>query len=441
MKSKLNYLIGVSLKRKIKTKWFLIANIIIGLIIIGVINVDSIITFFGGDFENTQKVYVIDETKKAYDILEDQLNSSSLGLTGEDESSFEVIKYEDDIDSAKDLIEEEKDIIVIQIEPDDENIIKANIITKSFLDTIDYQLLTNSLTNTKVSLSILESDISIEELNKIYDPIEINREILNENEKSEDENTNMIMTTVFPVIILPFFMLSIFLVQMIGAEVNDEKTTRGMEIIISNVSPKTHFASKVIAGNLFVLLQGILLFIFAIIGLLVRKLIGGNTIVNGLGTEVGDILNDILNSSIGSQLIYIIPLVLILMLITFIAYALLAGILASMTTNTEDFQQLQTPIMIISLVGYYLAMMSSVFDGALFIKIFAFVPFISAILAPSLLMLGQIGIIEMLISIAIMLLTIFLLIKYGMRIYKVGILNYSAKGLWKKMFKAARKGE
>ena len=97
--------------------------------------------------------------------------------------------------------------------------------------------------------------------------------------------------------------------------------------------------------------------------------------------------------------------------------------------------------MIISLVGYYLAMMSSVFDGALFIKIFAFVPFISAILAPSLLMLGQIGIIEMIISIAIMILTNYLLIKYGMRIYKVGILNYSAKGLWKKMFKAARKGE
>ena len=52
------------------------------------------------------------------------------------------------------------------------------------------------------------------------------------------------MTSVFPSLILPFFMLTIFLVQMIGAEVNDEKTTRGMEIIISNVSPKTHFLQK-----------------------------------------------------------------------------------------------------------------------------------------------------------------------------------------------------
>lgn len=440
MKSKLNYLIGVSLKRKVKTKWFLVANIIIALVVVGIINIDSIITFFGGDFDDAQKVYVIDDTDRAYDILAEQLSASSLQIVDSDEPAFEVIKY-DDVDKVNDLIEEDEDVIVIHLEEKTENGLTAKITSQSFIDTMDYQLITNALTNTKVSLNILDSNISIEDFNKIYDPIEIEREILNENEKSEDENTNMIMTTVFPVIILPFFMLSIFLVQMIGAEVNDEKTTRGMEIIISNVSPKTHFFSKVIAGNLFVLIQGVLLVAYASIGFVIRNMVGGNSIVNGLGSEVGDILNQIMNSNLGSQLIYIIPMILILMILTFIAYSLLAGVLASMTTNTEDFQQLQTPIMIISLVGYYLAMMASVFDGALFIKIFAFVPFISAILAPSLLILGQIGIIETIISILIMIVTNYLLIKYGMRIYKVGILNYSSKGLWKKMFKAARRSE
>ena len=435
MKSKLNYLIGMSLNRKIKTKWFLVANIIIAIVIVGVINIDSIITFFGGDFSSAQKVYVIDNTEKSYDILEEQLNASSLEIVDSDTKKFDVEKTDRD---ANEIIEEDKKSIVIELNESETNELKAKIISQSFIEAIDYQLITNALTNTKVSLNILSSDISIEEINKLYEPIEIEREILNESEKSEDENTNMIMTTVFPVIILPFFMLSIFLVQMIGAEVNDEKTTRGMEIIISNVSPKTHFASKVIAGNLFVLIQGILLVLFATIGFFVRKLVGGSNIANGLGTEVSNVINDILSSSLGSQLIYIIPLVLILMILTFIAYSLMAGVLASMTTNTEDFQQLQTPIMIISLVGYYLAMMASVFNGALFIKIFAFIPFISAILAPSLLMLGQIGIFQMIISILIMVLTNYLLIKYGMRIYKVGILNYSSKGLWKKMFKAAK---
>lgn len=94
--------------------------------------------------------------------------------------------------------------------------------------------------------------------------------------------------------------------------------------------------------------------------------------------------------------------------------------------------------MIISLVGYYLAVMAGIFKGALFIKILSFVPFISAILSPSLLVLGQIGIVEVLISNVIMGVTIWALIKYGLKIYKVGILNYSSNSLWKKMIKALK---
>ena len=312
------------------------------------------------------------------------------------------------------------------------------MITKEYIDLIDTQVLTAAINNTKSAIAIANSDISEEELAAIYNPVNIERVYLDENKSNEEENMEMIMTTVFPIIILPFLMLTIFLVQMIGAEVNDEKTTRGMEIIISNVSPKTHFFSKVIAGNLFVIVQGALLFIYFCLGLLIRKFIGGGEIANGLGASIGNILSNFLSSGVGKQLAYILPLTLILMLITFVAYSLLAGILASMTTNIEDFQQLQTPIMIISLVGYYLAVMAGMFKGALFIKILSFVPFISAILSPSLLVLGQIGIVEILISIAIMIVTIWLLIKYGLKIYKVGILNYSSKDLWKKMFKALK---
>ena len=274
---------------------------------------------------------------------------------------------------------------------------------------------------------------------KISSPVEIERQVLDETKNSEEENMQMIMSTVFPIFILPFFALTIFLVQMIGAEVNDEKTTRGMEIIISNDSPKIHLLSKVISSNLFVLIQGILLVIFAVVGILIRFALGTSDISNigNIGNiDVGSTLSSFLGSDIASQLTYIIPLALIMMLLTFIAYSLLAGVLASMTTNIEDFQQLQTPIMIISLVGYYLAIMAGVFEGSMFIKVLAFVPFISAILAPCLLVLGQMSIIEFIIAILLVIVIIFLLVKYGFKIYKEGILNYSSKNLWKKMFKA-----
>ena len=440
MTSKLNYLIGISLKRKIKTKWFLIANIILAIVLIGLINIDSVITFFGGDFNNKQKVYIIDNTKETYEILKETLNSSSINLYGSEDNSYELISYNESVEEAKKLLETEKDknSIIIVINESLENIFSVEMITKEYMDIYDTQLLTTAINNTKVSLALSKTTIPIEEINKIYSNVLITRTYLDESKNDVDENMSIIMSTVFPVIILPFFMLTLFLVQMIGAEVNDEKMTRGMEIIISNVSPKTHFFAKVIAGNLFVIFQGILLFIFASIGVLVRNLIGGSDIAGGVGSEIINIVGQVLNSNIGSTLIYIIPLTLLLMLLTFIAYSFLAGILASMTTNTEDFQQLQTPIIIVSLISYYLAMMAGLFEGATFIKVLSFIPLISSILSPSLLVLGQIGIIEVIISIILMILFIYVLIKYGLRIYKVGILNYSSKDLWKKMFKAMK---
>lgn len=436
MKSKLGFLTSVSLKRKIKTKWFLAANILLAIVIIGIANIDSIINFFGGDFDSKDKIYVIDNTNNSYDIFQTQLNEASESF--DNEGRFEVVKYEKSVEEGKKLIEEDDKNIVLVLNDDTENTLAATLITDGYIDTIDYQLINTAINNTKTSLAIMNSSISPEELASIYNPIEVDRVYLDESKKAESENAEMLLTTVFPVIILPFFMLTIFLVQMIGAEVNDEKSTRGMEIIISNVSPVTHFFSKVIAGNLFVLLQGLLLVIYGGVGILIRKLTTQESLLSKLGSELNIDISNILQNGFGDNLVYFIIVSLILMLLTFIAYALLAGVLASMTTNIEDFQQLQTPIMIISLIGFYLAMSANLFEGSIFIKVVSYIPLISAILSPSLLILGQIGLVDILISIGLMIVTIFLLIKYGLRIYKAGILNYSSNGLWKKMFKALK---
>ena len=59
MTNKLKYLTKLSLDKKIKTKWFLIANIILLVIIAGIINIDSIIKFFGGDFDKKTEIVVL----------------------------------------------------------------------------------------------------------------------------------------------------------------------------------------------------------------------------------------------------------------------------------------------------------------------------------------------------------------------------------------------
>lgn len=430
MRNKFLYLIKVSLKRKIDTKWFRIANILIALVIIGTANIDSIINYFGGDFNKPQKIYIIDNTNSSYDIFKQQIDMN------ESNKEYKLIKYKKtEKELKKDL--KNKDIAIV-FNNDNEKVLKVKLLSQEYLDILDSQFLKNALYNTKIMLSIEKSNISFEEINSIYEQVDVERVVFDKSKNSSNENLEIIMQTVFPLVILPFFMLVVILVQMIGAEVNDEKTTRGMEIIISNVSPKVHFFSKVIASNIFVIFQGLLLFMYGVAGFISRKFIGGDQIKYGVFDTVKETLKGAINTSFADKLIYMIPLLLILMILTFLAYSLLAGILASMTTTIEDFQQLQTPIMIILFIGYYLAVMAVMFKGSFFITGLSFVPFISAILAPSLFMIDQIGVYHVIGSIVIMIFTNYLLIKYGLRVYKVGILNYSSDKLWSKMWKALK---
>lgn len=433
--SKLKYLIKVSLNKKIKTKWFAITNILLLVLIVGLVNADSIVKFFGGDFEEETDILVIDNTNSSYANLEASYLEYQKYV--EDMKVTNIKNYTGSVDEALAEVEN-KDSILIEINSDENNFISAKVTSKDGVDAIVMQLLNSSLNGVKTNLALNYYNISNEMLSLINSPVEVETVKLDDS-KNTDEMMELLMGVIFPIVILPFFMLTIFLVQMIGAEINEEKTTRGMEIIISNVPAKIHLASKIIASNAFVILQGLILIVDAIIALFIRVFTSNSSINKMIEqVRVSDVFSGLKESGVIDSLAYVIPIMLILMLLTFIAYSLLSGVLASMTTNLEDFQQLQTPIVIISLVGYYLAMMAAMFDGSIFIKVASYIPFISALLTPALLLLGQIGIIDVIISLVLLILAIFLLYKYGLKIYKVGILNYSSTGLWKKMFKAMK---
>lgn len=437
MTNKLKYLTKLSLDKKIKTKWFLIANIILLVIIAGIINIDSIIKFFGGDFDKKTEIVVIDNAScyndfvKTFDSTREYLNTLK---------DAKITKYDKDKESLYEDIKE-KDKILLVINEDSTNFINVEMITKSNIDNTTYQVITTILNSIKKDKALSYYGVSNEILDHISSYVDVKRTKLDD-EESVDEMMELVMSTIFPIVILPFFTLTMFLVQMIGAEINEEKATRGMEIIISNVSPKVHFLSKIISGNVFVLLQGLLLVVYLLIGIFIRYIStgvlvnGGNILSGGVGSYVNKVTSSLELTGVLDKMQIIIPITLILMVVTFIAYSLVAGILASMTTNMEDYQQVQTPIMVISFISYYLSVAAAMFKGSIFIKVLSFIPFFSALLAPSLLVLGQITIVDAIISILLTVGLIFVLVKYGLRIYKVGILNYSGTHLWKKMFKA-----
>lgn len=435
MMNKLGFLTKISLKKKIASKWFLLANLFIVIGAIALVNVDTIIKYFGGDFNEESEILVIDNTNNYYESFSNNLIQYNSYLN-EDET-IKISKYEDTIESLEDDLEEDKNKILIVINKDESNYINAEIISYEGIDTVIYQTLTMTLNSVRQQVVLDKYNITPEMQVEIEMPVEITRTRLDEGDENE-EMMDLLGGVIFPLLILPFFMLTMYLVQMIGAEVNEEKTTKSMEIIISNVSPKVHFFSKIIAGNLFVLIQSLIILISSGIGLIIRYFINDGDMLGEMSSQIGDVTSVLTETGIMDKIGVVLPITIVIMFLTFIAYSLLSGILASMTTNVEDYQQLQTPIALISVIGYYLAMMSFMFEGSTFIKVVSYVPLISSLLAPSLLVMGQIGVIDIIISLIILIIFLFFLFKYGLRIYKVGILNYSSTGLWKKMFKAMK---
>lgn len=437
MRTKLNFLIKQSLKKKIDTKWFKVANILILVLLVGVINIDRIISYFGGDFKNEVDVYVIDNAS-SYELFENNFNTMADSL--DDLGNYKVIKTNKDIKSLKKDIEE-KDDIIVTINESTSNYIESTITSYDTLDMVVEQLLQASLNNVKSAYVLQTSGMTPEQINALTSNVEIKKEYTNPELDENSKGKDIVSSGLIIVFIIPFFILITMLTQMIGAEINDEKSTRGMEIIISNVSAKTHFISKIISSTLFVLVQALFLIFDVVVAFIVRKLLTAS-FASGVNSEVTafltDTLSDIKSTGILDLLIQGLPFIIIMFLFSFLIYAILAGVLASMTTNIEDYQQLQTPLMIILMVGYYVAIMASAFEGSVFVKAVAYIPMLSFLVAPVIFLLGQISLIELIISTVICGLTTYVLFYFGLRIYKVGILNYSSTDLWKKIFKSLK---
>ena len=443
MRNKFSFLTKDSLKKKVCTKSFKIVNIVLFIVIAGLINLDSIVKSFGGDFDDEVNIYVVDEAN-VYDDVEAIFKGGYLDVL--DSYNAKIEKSDKDIKTLEEDIkkDETKDIIV-EIVKDDEKIFKAKIISYEYMDQLLYQNISNALNTVKVAEAMKKANISQELLNKINENIDIERVLLNED---LDENQELMeqIGGIIIIFIVPFFVLILLIVQMIGAEINEEKRTKSMEVIISSVPAKTHFLSKLVAANAFAIIQGALLILYAIVGVIIRALtttlpdistVAATTQVDG--NTISSYITAFLQSDVASRLVVGIPLFIILILLSFFLYSVFIGVLASVTTSMEDYQQIQTPVMIFLMIGYYLAIYASVYQGASFITVAAYVPFISGILAPVMYSLGQMSIIGLIISILLLAITCYLFYKYGLKIYKEGILNYQSSNLWKKLFRPLKK--
>lgn len=112
MTSKLELLVKDGLRKKLNTKWFKIVNILLLIVIVGLLNIDSIIKAFGGDFNEESNIYVYDKTKVFYDSLKAVYDKAKVSIT---ETSPQLVKADKDYDEVINDIKDngKSDIVLV----------------------------------------------------------------------------------------------------------------------------------------------------------------------------------------------------------------------------------------------------------------------------------------------------------------------------------------
>lgn len=236
------------------------------------------------------------------------------------------------------------------------------------------------------------------------------------------------------------FMFIIIYGNMIMRSVIEEKTNRIVEIIISSVKPFDLMLGKILGTSLAGLTQ------FAIWILIVGVLLAlapaffnvdaatQMTQVAQQGVDVSEI-----ELLIGSLYHFPFAETFVVFLLFFVGgfllYSSLYAMVGAMVDNETDTQQFMMPILIPLMLAFYVGAFSVIEEphGTISV-VFSYIPFTSPVV---MLMRVPFGVAwwEVLISLVLLYLTFFGIIRLSSKIYRIGILMYGKKASYKEVWK------
>jgi ABC-2 type transport system permease protein len=228
--------------------------------------------------------------------------------------------------------------------------------------------------------------------------------------------------------------------NMVMRSVIEEKTNRIIEIIISSVKPFQLMMGKIIGTSLAGILQFVIwsilgVILFTVLGSVFDIQMGGTAPAAAEAAQVGD--------GIGIYINEIFKLPLFTMFIGFIVYfiggyylysSIYAAIGAAVDSET-DSQQFLLPIILPLMLGVYVGFFTVIDDPhGTVATIFSMIPLTSPIVMLMRLPFG-VPLWQLLLSIAILFATFFMVVWFASKIYRIGILMYGKKPTYKEIFK------
>ena len=202
-----------------------------------------------------------------------------------------------------------------------------------------------------------------------------------------------------------------FCAYQVSSSITIEKTSKIMETLVTSTNPRTIVLGKTIGIGLVGLMQIVLFAIVAII-----------SAYSFLNAELLENLFDM-----SSFTPYLAIIMIIYFILGYFAYALMYALTGSTVSKPEDIQSANTPIAIITMIGFYLAYFTLT-DPTGNLNLFAaLLPISSPFCMPLRVMMGIASGWEVAFSIIILVAACAIIAHIAIKIYSNAILNYGTK--------------
>ncbi len=399
-------------KTKAMTKSFMITTLVVVASFFLLANLPSIIESFSGDDDSQQTLQVLDGTGQSTEALQAQLSQQDSTI------QLEASKLSEQ--QLKTEVEEGNIDAYLVLEDQ----LSARYVAESATDSAEAAELENALQSLQTATVAEQLELEETELARLFAPVAMEREALVESSKSQEELSQA--RGLVYILIMVIYIAVIYYPNMIAMEVANEKSSRVMEILISSVSPVKHMFAKIAGIGTLGILQ---MMTFALAGYLAIQS-SGSDLTEGIFSVMG--FSEVKFSTFFYAILFF--------LLGYFLYAVLAALLGSLVSRTEDVQQLMLPMMILIIIASFIAFSGISMPDATYVTVASYIPFFAPLVMFLRVGLLDIPLWEPLLSIAIMLLTIGLLGWFGARVYRGGVLMYGSSQSLKDIRRAIKLG-
>ncbi|RBW69345.1 ABC transporter permease [Bacillus taeanensis] len=384
---------------RIKMKSFIITTLITILFLFGVVNLPTIINTF--DDNKQDKIAVLDQTNELFEPLREQLKTNE---------NLELVDYKKSEAEAKEEVEKEvyKGYFILSYSED--GLPKGTYKSSIVAEQTAVSELEQALQQVKAMLVTHQLGLDSAALAKIYEPVSFKAEALQKGAKTEEELDQA--RVVVYILLFLLYISVMFYGTMIATEVATEKSSRVMEILISSVSPVKQMFGKIFGVALVGLTQYLLI------------LLGGFLAVQSVLRKESESSDFLIFLNFDELPVLVIVYAVVFFLLGYLLFATLFAMLGSLVTRVEEVNQLVSPVTMIVVAAFIIAMFGLGNPNSPIITITSFIPFFTPMIM--FLRIGMLNISswEIGLSIGLLILTIVLLGIIGAKIYRGGVLLY-----------------